>query len=158
CWLLQYSPDGRRLASNHNFRVKVWDTDSGAVAADVMSHHRVLAIDFGRDGAILAYGGWMNQIRLWDLIRQQQLPDLRGHFSDIQQLRFSPDGRRLASASTDGTVRLWNTADWQQMATLTGHLYAGAQLHYTASGDRLVSAGYDGTVRNFIAEESSHDR
>eukprot|EP00727_Mastigamoeba_balamuthi_P004594 m51a1_g14132 putative eukaryotic translation initiation factor 3 subunit i-like (325) ;mRNA; f:223806-224976 len=43
---------------------------------------------------------------LWDLVHQEEIGRVPGHFGPIHSLAFAPDGRGFASGSEDGYIRL----------------------------------------------------
>ncbi len=62
----------------------------------------------GPDPTLVAYNGPSNEIRLWNLNKNQDVRILRGNNLHIHALALSNDGRWLASAASDFTIRVWD--------------------------------------------------
>jgi WD40 repeat protein len=107
--------DGRCLVTAGMRDVRVWDLPSGKLLGRPLEHlGPVGQVALSADGMMLAsYGGSPVGVRVWDLVRQQQLlPLLRG--ADVtNSLRFSEDGRVLwtlgrKEATGDVEARAWD--------------------------------------------------
>lgn len=44
--------------------------------------------------------------KLFHVIYEEEMAQIRGHFGPVHSLKISPDGRSFVTASEDGTVRL----------------------------------------------------
>ncbi|MHC4464198.1 MAG: hypothetical protein ACYS30_22625, partial [Planctomycetota bacterium] len=99
------------------------------------------------DGRLIASGGWDATIRVWDIVRGEQLRQLRGHAEYISSLQFSPDGRYIASGSADRTVRVWDVASGETVMILRGHDGEISSLAFTLDKKQLVSGSWDGTIK-----------
>ena len=73
------------------------------------------------NGETWASGAYDHTVRLWDVVKGEELAVLRGHANHVTAVAFSPDGIILASGSDDGTVKLWNTNTGDCVSTLSGH-------------------------------------
>ncbi|GLF95323.1 WD40 repeat domain-containing protein [Streptomyces yaizuensis] len=106
---LDFSPDGRTLASSFGTAVRLREAHSGRLRTTLTGHRgRVIALAHSADGRLLAAGDTHGEIRLWDIRTGRAHRTLRGHSDEIGTLAFNSTGT-LASSGEDGTVRLWNT-------------------------------------------------
>ena len=69
----------------------------------------VYGVAFSPDGTRLAAGCADGSIRLIDVVRREQVAELRGHSDYVHAVAWSPDGTRLVSVSGDFTVRVWDS-------------------------------------------------
>jgi len=89
-----------------------------------------------------------NEVKLWDLVKNQSvILDVR-HASRINALCFSPVNANLASCSYDGTIKIMDYADnLQEPRIIKGHDDWIYDIAYTSDGNHLISAGNDKTIR-----------
>jgi WD40 repeat protein len=126
---LDFSPDGKLLASAGGTTVRLWDTATWKDTGGQFEHNpEVLCVRFSPDGKLLAvadgesdlphYKLLPTAIILWDVATREEIRWLRGHTNSIWALVFSPDGKTLASGSADQTVKFWDTATGQLKETI----------------------------------------
>jgi WD40 repeat protein len=110
-----FSPDGQRLASasgetDKPGTVKVWDAASGELLVSFRGPevpNPVVHLAFSPDSRRLASGSGKNTVKVWDLLRRQELYTLSGHTEPILNVTFTPDGGGLISAGRDRLVNVW---------------------------------------------------
>ena len=154
---VQFSPDGRRLAtgSASSGVVTLWDAQTGQEQRTLGSPDQgdVQTVAFSPDSRRLAVVGGLfrvhpdRQVEVWDTQTGEQILSLHGHVGALRSVAFSPDGRRLASAGLDQTVKVWDAANGQEVITLRGHLDNIFCVAFSADGNRLASGSADKTVR-----------
>jgi len=126
---LDFSPDGKLLASAGGTTVRLWDTATWKDSGGQIQHSpEMLCVRFSPDGKLLAvsdgeselphYKYLSTTIILWDVAAQAEVRRLMGHTNSIWALAFSPDGKTLASGSADQTVKFWDTASGQLRETI----------------------------------------
>ena len=78
--VLQYSPDGTRLAVASNIGIWLYDTASHQEIALLTGHTDwVTSVSFSPDGNTLASGSRDNTVRLWDATTGARKRILTGH-------------------------------------------------------------------------------
>jgi hypothetical protein len=123
---LAWTPDSRHLAvasafggahapgasQERNNKVVVWDVASRTPVGEPLLDHDsgVSAVAFSPDGAVLASGDYLGEIRLWDAETLSPLGDHIAAGASVGVLRFGPDGTTLASGHGDGRVQLWEVS------------------------------------------------
>ena len=84
-------------------------------------------------------------IKVWDVVRGQELFTLKGHTGMICAMAILINGW-LASGSGDSTIRLWDLLQRNEVRTLKGHKGAVVSLRVLKNGN-LASLSVDDTIR-----------
>ena len=107
---LALRPDGIEVASA-GFQVpdiSVWDMESGRIVRTLTGHTwPIRALEYSRDGRLLASAAPGGGVIVWDARTGSQLSMLPKPTEYIDCISFSPDGRYLA-APYERTVRIWD--------------------------------------------------
>jgi Tol biopolymer transport system component len=120
---LAFSPDGQTVAiTSWNGNVWLRDDKTGALSSFAAHAQGGFAVQFSRDGKILATAGGTNNGQGGE-VKLSEVPSGREvavfpHPSNVWSVQFSPDGRTLAVACWDNTVRLWELATRKERAVL----------------------------------------
>jgi WD40 repeat protein len=106
---VHFSPDGRRLAFNVNDRFRALDIESDRLVAIDRPGHRaaIRALDFSRDGALIASAGDDAAICLWEAATGRFAAMLEELTEPIAALAFGVDGRSLVARAATGRVQAW---------------------------------------------------
>jgi len=98
-------------AGGRDGHVCLWDLGSRKTIKENFKANRsiVLGVALSPDGKTLVTGGNQAAISVWDVnspgVERRRF--LKGHHSQVWNLKFSHDGRYLVSASMDHSVKLW---------------------------------------------------
>lgn len=97
----------------------------------------------------------------WPLLNRLSSPphvELKGHFDDVQVVRYSPDGRWLATAGDDASVRVYQADTLQLYAVFRTGFQAIRGLAFDPTGEHLACCVEDGQVRLFEIHSQSNRR
>jgi eukaryotic-like serine/threonine-protein kinase len=161
---VQFSPDGRRLATTTRGSVQVWDAQTGREQLRLPhTDTRRMGVAFSPDGHHLAtVGGHLSvhpdeEVKVWDANTGREVLSLKGHVGGLRGVAYSPDGLRLASTGLDQTVKLWDATTGQAVITLRGHIDNVFSVAFSPDGRRLASASIDKTVRIWDATPTEQE-
>jgi Prp8 binding protein len=89
--------------------IKVWDPRVRGAVHTLAESYQVTAVEFGLDGTQVFAGGLENEIKIWDLRKEEISLQLSGHTDTVTGMELSPDGNLLLSNAMDNTLRVWDT-------------------------------------------------
>ena len=127
---IAFSPDGKRIASNTDGMVKVWDVNA---CVELMTLHRPVvrfqrkgSIVFSTDGKLIGATIPGGTIKVWDAETSTEVMTLRAPGQQVWDLAFSPDNKRLVAASiipvdlyqAKGVITIWDMANGKEIMTL----------------------------------------
>lgn len=140
-----FSPNSRWLAMGDQDLVRLVDTDSFEVLAELETPLDAWCVQWSKDSKVIAIGSWDHLI-LWDPFQDKVLVQQKIAGS-INKLAWSPNGRLLAVAMSDGQVQIRETRGLRQVAILFGHTDSVSGVDWAGNGRRIASAAGDASVR-----------
>jgi WD40 repeat protein/serine/threonine protein kinase len=142
-----WSPDGKVLAFQEGYNVRLWDVAKDRALASLDGHtNLVAAMIWSPDGKHIAtVGAFGGDVRLWDAATAQCLRILPLHLDADRALGWSREGNVLF-VGDNRAIQRWVVATGKPLEPLTGH--GGRVTAFAWSPDRrtLASGGADGTV------------
>jgi WD40 repeat protein len=140
-WLVQFSRDGKLLASAAGTRAYLWNATTGEPIGRPLEHpDEVHSLAFQPDGGLLASGSYDGTVRFWDTKSGQPRGRPVIPYGKRAQVGFGPSPRNPLVAVTTRSVTLWDPASGE----LSGTLERLAHGFVNAVSPAL---GQDGTVR-----------
>lgn len=88
--------------------VRVWDRRQRDPTRVYQSTYQVTSVSFNDTGEQIFSAGIDNQIKTWDMRKDDCMYKMHGHADTVTGLTLSPDGFHLLSNSMDCTVRMWD--------------------------------------------------
>ena len=136
------SPDGKYLAAGieEGNQSTVWDLTTQTQVATLDQPGRINAVQFSKDGKLLATGSSETTVYLWNVED--------GSFSragntllvngEVLSMDFSPDNKHLAVGDSTGYVYLFDQGLGQEIARLP-HIDKVTSVSFSADGKQLAS-------------------
>lgn len=171
---IAYSPDGSSLLLTTGRRVALWNRVSpepSGVFPD--SDAELLCLAYSPDGTLLATGGVMGQVCVWDVRTATLLVTLQADGrrraeerpQSVAAVRFSPDGRTLAVGQCHrsspsrgpGTLRLWAVPSWELQLS-QDHPAGILAIGFSPDGKVLATGDGDGDLRLCDSTRADHVR
>ncbi len=146
-WAVEFSKDGKSLASVGAEGVFLWDVETGRRLLQV-GQGPARAVRCSPDGRHFASGCDDGTIVLWDAKTAGETKTLGPLPGSVTSVSFSPDGKRLAAAGNrNGLVRIWELEGEKEVSLRHGTSGVVHTLAYSPDGTVLVSGGSDGALR-----------
>jgi WD40 repeat protein len=152
---LQYSIDGRFLATSAGMAIKLWDVSTGHMARIFPGRHCAAFSPNGRTIACQTERPPADKgVDKVDLYNIEDASFVKSFLTDkgtsanwVTSITFSPDGRLLAATNWNGTVTLWDVASGQRKLTLTDHHGGVLSAAFSPDGRMLATGSEDKTLR-----------
>jgi WD40 repeat protein/transcriptional regulator with XRE-family HTH domain len=146
------SPDGTRVAGiSKDGTLRLWDARTGRRLAGTVAappgSPALGALEFSRDGGVVAVAGAGVQLRRVDGLRRISSPVAT---TRLVGLALHPDLKTVAGAGWDGKIHVWRRSD-EGFTTDALRLDGGSEdvfdVDFSPDGTLLAAAGRDGAVR-----------
>eukprot|EP00899_Mesostigma_viride_P010093 jgi/Mesvir1/19085/Mv12838-RA.1 len=152
---------------------KLWDMRQRACVQTFPDKYQITAVSFS-DGSDKIYtGGISNDIKVWDLRRNEVVMSLSGHIDTITGMKLSPDGGAyLLTNAMDNTLRVWDMRPYAPqnrcVKIFSGHVHnfeknllkcdwsPDGKMVTCGSGDRMVNI-WDTTTRRLLYKLPGHN-
>lgn len=142
---VRFSPDGAMAAVLGRQQVKVWDSRSGELLADLPVGVGALDVEWSPDGELLATAGNDAEVRVFDVGAGTQVRSLAGAEETVAHVEFGPTGRELAALGDH--IRIWDLRSpvgVEVAAHPTARPISDAA--WTPDRDHVVTIGSDGAA------------
>jgi WD40 repeat protein/predicted Ser/Thr protein kinase len=157
--LLVMSPDNRLLATVTQPEVRLWNTGTLEMLAELPPQKgNLYKPSFSPDGRWLATVGFQAPTRVWNATNGQPVSPPLPHEGGVQRARFSPDSRWLVTASWDRTARVWDAQTGEPAAPIIRHAGFVLVAEFSPDGHQLLTAGQDETARLWRLQTNSGAR
>jgi WD40 repeat protein len=145
--VIQYSPDGKRLAAATRKGLEVYSV-ADAEQERTLTPDAVACFAFSPDAeGLLAVRAEGKGATVFDLSDGSVRAEWPADPKEWACLCWSPDGKTVASGGADGLIRLWDPATDRELARWQAQESPVTALAYSPDGDFLVSGGRDGTLK-----------
>ena len=103
--IVRFTPNNRYLITNNwGANINIWDFTTGNHLFDLYGHtERIRSMDISQDGSLLVTGADDHSIRVWDLLKHEQLTFFIGE-SSFWSCVFSYDNKMIFAGDNNGKV------------------------------------------------------
>lgn len=139
-----FTPDSKRLLTQSNRGLHVWDVADGREQSHLDFSEPVLGADVSPDGRVLVSWNYWNPereqgLRFWDTATGKPAKGWSApRPKEIYKARFAPDGKTIVIAQKD-EVFLWDPLAGKRIRTLPGK--AMANLTFSPDGKTVAALG-----------------
>lgn len=112
---VQFSPDGKWIASGHATTARLWHPDGTAGPVIPGFSAAVLRLDWRPDGRAFATASWDTSVKIWKT-DGSLLHELPPHAAPCWGVSFSRDGKKLVSCGWDGMLRVMDIESGDMLA------------------------------------------
>jgi WD40 repeat protein len=150
-WSLDFSPDGRTLATLGNKSLKLLHLDSSQELATIpiKQPRSVKFISNGKSLLVGGVGEW--EVRVFDAAGDQEESVFEAHQKRVNAVAFSPGGTTVVTAGQDGIVLQWDWRTGEEKTRSVGPEIAIQDVVYLPRHDAVASACQDRTIRMWSA-------
>jgi WD40 repeat protein len=147
---LDFSPNGKALASASPYDVRVWET-AGGKQLHRLPRGPCYSVAFAGAGDTLVAGGALG---LWTAAHGRKVRDLgespgRRRDREVHHVAVSPDGKVVASGDRTGWVRLWSAETGKELGVRRGPRHPAVSVAFSRDGS-LVASGSAGDRAVFV--------
>ena len=111
-----WSPDGRYFAAangapsseREDYVLAIFEVSTGRIVREItgmLDDPVPASVAWSPDGRRIAVSGWHGRLRVFDLVRDAIIADVRAHTDETRSIAWSPDGTLLASGGGTGSSR-----------------------------------------------------
>ena len=159
CRWVEFSPDGKHVATCGDKWVQLFDVTSGELVRQFSGNTKSIdRFSFSPDGELIASAGRDHTIHIWNVQTWEIVKVIKEHAGHVIGVSFSPDGQWLGSTSAgqnDRTVRIWSCDSWREVARADQPLHSNSMyVAFSPDNQTVVASGYKAGVRvyNFDGE------
>lgn len=139
---LQWTPDGKRLATAAGKHVKLWDAQ-GQLLRQWTASAGINGLAFNAVGGLLGASAGAEML-LWRCA-DGGLDRTLKWVSTLLNAHWSPDGKVLAAGSLDKSVHFWRAGSWQD-SKMGGYAKKPQALAWSADSKHLATTGEDAVI------------
>jgi WD40 repeat protein len=114
CFDIDHEDQHKVITVGQERKITFWDlqkTNSDKVVESSPFNgetDELFSVALSSDNKIVATGGSLGIVRIWEYPSMKFLTECKGHSNDITCLKFSPDNKQLISTGNDGLILVWN--------------------------------------------------
>jgi WD40 repeat protein/serine/threonine protein kinase len=145
------SPDGLRLATSSEERLRLWEIDP-YLPTLLMTNNLVNYAEYSPDGKFIVTAGADGVGQVWNAQDGQPIGAPLRHESGLTTARFSPNGEQVVTGGFDKTARLWDARTGQPLGEpLRREKIIGDAL-FTPDGKSILTAEYEPDLSGIFAK------
>ncbi len=136
------------VAGDHDGKIRVWKAATGRIEGTLEGHQMgITGLSISPDGRRALSTSIDKTLRLWDLVKMEEIRTFGEHDGQLYATAFSPDGKTALSAGRYGYLIQWNLADGKPIRTIRAHKAIVWAVGFSPDGRFALSASSDDLVR-----------